>query len=227
MCSTTKGFLFLWAAILAGCGWSTPEASPGPVPLGAPGTTIARLKSEKSTFETTLTEIYWNDGRAPVKAADRVKTIMGAAPKQLLDRLNMKQKGLNFRGEPIDEPVLDGKAVVVSLNPDVAIVSVGEWKPQPRHPGEPKKLFTDWDQADGRWQIVRKTLESGFGYWLDNYYLYAGPLVPWADEMYAFSPDPGVGFRLMNFENGQATLPLPKGKLVLRRRDIDVDVSRE
>ena len=45
--------------------------------------------------------------------------------------------------------------------------------------------------------------------------------------MYAFSTDPGVGFRRVNFENGHATVPLPKGKLVLRRRDIDVDVSRE
>jgi hypothetical protein len=43
--------------------------------------------------------------------------------------------------------------------------------------------------------------------------------------MYVFSTDPGVGFRRLNFENGQATVPLPKGKLVLRRRDINVDMS--
>ena len=225
---TMKGVLGLWTAIVAGCGvWSAPQAAPGPMPLGPPGMTITRLKREKRTYETTLTEILWDDGHGPRRAADRVKTIMDAAPKQLVDRLNMTRKALNFRGQPYDQPLYDATAVVVALNPDVAIVSVGEWRPLPVQPSDPKTVFWGWDQKDGRWQIVQKALESGFGYWLGNFGLYAGPLVPWADEMYAFSTDPGVGFRRLNFENGQATVPLPKGKLVLRRRDIDVDVSRE
>jgi hypothetical protein len=74
---------------------------------------------------------------------------------------------------------------------------------------------------------VQKALDRGFGYWLGNFQLYAGPLVPWADEMYAFSTDPAVPFQRLHFENGQATVPLANGKLILRRRDIDVDVSRE
>jgi hypothetical protein len=58
---TMKAFFVLWAAIVAGCGgWSAPEA--GPVPLGPPGTTIARLKREKPTFSHTITDILWNDG---------------------------------------------------------------------------------------------------------------------------------------------------------------------
>ena len=52
---TMKGFILLGAVIMAGCGmWSAPQAAPGPVPLGPPGTTIARLKREKPSFETTL-----------------------------------------------------------------------------------------------------------------------------------------------------------------------------
>jgi hypothetical protein len=241
MPGTVKGLLLLLAAVVAGCGrWSAPQAAPGPVPLGPPGKPIERLKREKSTFETTLTEILWNDGRGPVKAADRVKTIMDAVPKQLLDRLKMTRKALNLQGEPFDDLVYDARAVVVSLNPDVVIVSLGERYPPGRHPHDGilpgqratgkidinNKLFSDWDQRGERWGFVKTVLDY-FGFWLGDFNLYAGPLVPWADEMYAFSTDPAVGFRRVNFENGQATVPLPKGKLVLHRRDINVDVSRE
>jgi hypothetical protein len=220
-----KGFLLIWAAMVTGCGgWSAPQAAPGPVPLGPPGKPIARLKREKSTFETTLTEVLWNDGGGPVKAADRVKTIMDAAPKQLVDRLSMTRKGRNVAGEPFDQPLNDGKAVVVSLNPDVVIVSVGEWIPSPLKPGDPRPVFSHWG---GRWQIVQKKDLDTFGYYFGTFWTYAGTLVPWAHEMYAFSPDPGVEFRRLKFENSQATVPLPKGELVLRRRGIDVDVSRE
>jgi hypothetical protein len=137
----------------------------------------------------------------------------------------MTRKALNIQGGPYDQHVCDARAVVVSLNPDVMIVSMGERKP-PRQPGELDEMFSDWDRKGGRWQIVRKSLDW-FGYWLGDFGVYAGPLVPWADEMYAFSTDPGGRFQRLNFENGQATVPLPKGRLVLRRRDIEADVSRE
>jgi hypothetical protein len=228
MPGTVMGLLLLLAGVVAGCGsWSAPHAAPGPVPLGPPGTTVARLQRENATFARTYEEILWNDGRGPVNAADRVHTIMDAAPKQLLDRLNLRRKALNLQGEPYDQRVYDARAVVVSLNPDVVIFSVGERKP-PRQRGELDELFSNWDQREGRRQIVQKALDPyGYAPWAGDFGLYAGPLVPWADEMYAFSTDPGVGFRRVNFENGHATVPLPKGKLVLRRRDIDVDVSRE
>jgi hypothetical protein len=227
--ATTKWLLLLLTIVVAGCDkkWSAPSAAPGPVPLGSPGMIITRLKREKPSFEVTYTEILWDDGRGPVKAQDRVKTITDAAPKELLDRLNMTRRALNTHGDPYDQLVCDARAVVVSLNPDVLIVSVGERKPAEQKGQLPTEAFSDWDQKDGRWQIVQKALDRGFGYWLGNFGLYAGPLVPWADEMYAFSTDPAVRFQRLNFANGQAIVPLPYGKLVLRRRDIDVDVSRE
>jgi hypothetical protein len=237
---TVKGFLLLLAAVVAGCGsWSAPHAAPGPVPLGPPGTTIARLERGDATYGRTYVEILWDDGRGPVNATDRVHTIMDAAPKQLLDRLKMTRKALNRQGEPFDDLIYDARAVVVSLNPDVVIVSLGE-RYLPRHPDDGIRpgrrangkidinntLFSPWDQQGERWGFM-KTVSDYFGFWLGNFNVWAGPLVPWADEMYAFSTDPAVGFRRVNFENGQATVPLPKGKLVLRRRDINVDVSRE
>ena len=84
----------------------------------------------------------------------------------------------------------------------------------------------EWDEKGERRLYLRKTLDW-FGYWFGEFGLYAGPLAPWAGEMYAFSTDAGVGFKRLNLDNGQATVPLPKGKLVLRRRNIDVDVSRD
>jgi hypothetical protein len=221
------GLFLLLATLVSGCGWwGVPKSAPGPVPLGPPGKTIKRLKREKSTFETTLTEILWDDGHGAVKASDRVKTIMDAAPKQLLDRVNATRKALNFQGKPYDQLVFDARAVVVSLNPDVVIVSVAERKPSQK-PGDIDDVFPVWDQLDERWQVVWKALDRGFGYWLGNFGLYAGPLAAWADEMYAFSTDPVVGFRRLNFERGQTTVPLSKGELVLRHRGMDVDVSRQ
>jgi hypothetical protein len=55
----------------------------------------------------------------------------------------------------------------------------------------------------------------------------AGWLVPWSDEMYAVSPDPGITYRRLKFENNTATIALPEGKLVLKHHEDDVDVSRE
>jgi hypothetical protein len=225
---TLRGLLLLLTAVVAGCAgkWSAPQPEPGPVPLGPPGTTVARLQRELPTLNITYTEILWDDGRGPVKAEDRIKTITDAVPPKLLDRLNMTRKALNVRGEPYDQRVCDARAVVVSLNPDVLIVSVADTKPG-RTNGELNEVFSDWDQNNGRWQNVKQALDREPGYWLGDFALYAGQLLPWADEMYAFSTDPGVQYQRLKFENGQAIVPLPNGKLVLHRRGIDVDVTRE
>lgn len=224
---TSRVFL-IFTVVFAGCDakWSAPHATPGPVPLAPPGATIARLTREMPTFEVTYTETLWDDGHGSVRAEDRAKKITDAAPKQLLDRLNMSRKALDVRGKPYDQLICDARVVIVCLNPDVLIVSVAERKP-PQQKGELNSPFFDWDRKEGRWQVVQNALDRGFGYWLENFTVYAGPLVPWADEMYVFSTDPGVPFQRLKFENDQAAVLLPKGKLVLHHRDIDVDVSRE
>jgi hypothetical protein len=223
-----KVVLLALISVVTGCDgkWSSPKAVPGPVPLGPPDAPITRLKREKPTFEVTYTEILWEDGHGPVRAQDRVKILTDAVPKELLNRLNMTRKAFNVRGEQYDQLVCDARAVVVSLNPDVLIVSVEERKP-PQQNGELNEVFSDWDWKEGRWQVVQNALERVFGYWLGNFGLYAGPLVPKADEMYAFSTDSGVEFQRLKFENGQAIILLPRGKLILRSHGIDVDVSRE
>jgi len=225
-----KSFLLILIAGVVGCdgNWSTPIAVPGPVPLGPPDTPITRLKREKKTFTHTKREIFWDDGHGPVRIQDRVKTITDETPKELLDRLKMRRKAQDVIGREYDQLVCDARAVVVSLNPDVMVVSVGERK-LPQQKGELHYVFQDWDWdwKEGRGQVVDKALERSFGYWLGDFGLYAGPLCAWADEMYVFSTDPAIKFQRLVFQNGQAIVPLPKGKLILRRRDIDVDVSRE
>ena len=224
---TMCGLVALWIGV-TGCDskWSAPHKMPGPMPLGPPGTPIVRMQRERPTFEVTHTEIFWDDGRGPIKARDRVTTITNAAPQDLLDRLTKTREALDVNGHPYGRHVCDARAVVVSLNPDVLIVSVAD--ETPKENGQFHDVFDEWDRTEGRWQIVEKALDRGvFGYWLGDYWTYAGPLVPWADEMYAFSTDPGVPYQRVKFENDQATVSLPTGKLVLRRRGIDVDVSRE
>lgn len=222
------GLLALWMAV-TGCDskWSAPHTVSGPTPLGPPGKPVVRLQRERPTFETTYTETLWDDGSGSIKVGDGVRRVLSAAPEDLLQRLTRTREALNVSGKPYGQPVYDGRAVVVSLNPDVVIVSVAERKP-PQDKGEMDQVFDDWDHKEGRWQIVDKALDRGvFGYWLGDFWVYAGPLVPWADEMYAFSTDPRVPYQRVKFENDQATVPLPIGKLILRRRGIDVDVSRE
>ena len=206
--------------------WSAPHPTPGPKPLGPPGKPIVRLTREKPTFEVTYTEILWDDGRGAVKAKDRIDSLTNAAPKELLDRLTQTRTALDVNGRPYGQRICDARAVVVSLDPDVLIVTVGERKP-PKQKGELDEVFEDWDRKDGRWQIVEKALDRSFGYWLGDYWIYAGALVPWSGEMYAFSTDPAVQYQRLKFENDQATVQLPAGRLVLRRRGIDVDVRRE
>jgi hypothetical protein len=220
--------LLLAAATLAACQskWSTPHTAPGPVPLGPPGTPIARLEHENPTFEVTYRETLWDDGHGPVRAVDRVNTILNAAPKTLVDRLHTTRKALDIQGGQYDQLVYDAKVIIVSLNPDIAIVSLAERKP-PLQKGDLDRVFDNWDLTDGRWQIIEQTLERGLGDWLDEFVIYAGPLTPWADEIYAFSPDPAIPLQRLQFNDNLAILFLPQGKLILRHHDLDVAITRE
>ena len=57
--------------------------------------------------------------------------------------------------------------------------------------------------------------------------IYAGTLLPWNKEMHVFSTDPAVKNGPLQFDNNRAEILLPKGKLVLKHHDEDVDVARE
>jgi len=223
-----SAFIVLLVVVVAGCDgkWSTPHAAPGPLPLAPPGATITRLKREKPTFEVTYEEILWDDGSGPVKMEDRVKRITDGVPKDLLDKLHSTRKALDVTGKPYDQIIHDARAVVVALNPDVLIVSIGETLP-PKNKGELNWVFSDWDRKEGRWQLIEQRLQRFGGYWEGDFPLYAGPLVAFSEEIYVVSTDPKVEYRRLNFVDDRAIVPLPNGKLIFTRHGIDVEVSRE
>jgi hypothetical protein len=225
----------LLAVALTGCGSGPtgPHKEAGPLPLSSPDTPIVRLVDKRRTFEQgEIKRLLWDEGKGPILAADRVKPLLDSTPKELNDRLHATRNVPAKLYPPLRdtgdtgttfEYLYDTWAIVVSLNPDVLIVSLHETPVGPH-----SKLPRSWDALsiaparreylEGRIEFITGGVELG---------IYAGTLVPWSKEMYVFSTDPKVESGRLQFENNQATIKLPTGKLVLLQHDDDVDVKRE
>ena len=231
-CQLAKRLAVLVAVALTGCGsgWTGPRKEAGPLPLSSPDIPIVRLVDKRRTFEQgEIKRLLWDEGNGPILAEDRIKPLLESIPKELKQRLHstrdvpaklyapFRDTGATY------EYIYDAWEIVVSLNPDVLIVSVHE-----RPVGPHGKLPRDWDRfsvdqarreyLDGRIECITGGVELG---------IYGGTLVPWSKEMHVFSTDPQVKNGRLMFDNNRATIPLPAGKLVLRHHDDDVDVSRE
>ncbi len=217
---------------LTGCGsgWTGEHKEAGPLPLSSPDIPIVRLVDKRRTFEQgEIKRLLWDEGNGPILAKDRVKPLLESIPKELNHRLHstrdvpaklyapFRDTGTTY------EYIYDAWEIVVSLNPDVLIVSVHE-----RPVGPHGKLPRDWDRLsidqarreylDGRIEYITGSTERD---------IYAGTLVPWSKEMHVFSTDPKVKNGRLKFDNNRAEVPLPVGKLVLVHHDDDVDVTRE
>ena len=221
--------VFLMLAALRDTGWTGEHKEAGPLPLSSPGMPIVRLVDKRTTFETEYKRLLWDEGNGPILAEDRIKPLLESIPKELKHRLHstrdvpaklyapFRDTGTTY------EYIYDTWGIVVSLNPDVLIVSVIE-----RPVGPHGKLPRDCDRysvdrarreyLDGRIQYI--TGGGALG-------IYAGTLVPWSKEMHVFSTDPKVKNGRLKFDNDRAEVPLPVGKLVLVHHDADVDVTRE
>jgi hypothetical protein len=222
--------LILVAIALAGCnsGWSAPRETPGPLPLSPSNAPITRLVKTKTTFEVTLKEVLWDEGNGPVPMDERVQPLIDAVPQELLDRLHSTRELPSPDGKARFAPLFRAWGIVVSLNPDVLIITVCEH-------AKGSKDWVDLISRRERAHYIHERLEwmgwrgpgdpaGRTGYELA---LHAGSLVPWSDEMYVVSTDPKVEYRRLKFENNQTTILLPVGKLILSHHDDDVDVSRE
>ena len=117
-----KRLAILVAVALAGCdsGWTGPREEPGPLPLSNPSTPITRLVKTRTTFETTLTQVLWDEGNGPVPIVERVKPLLDAVPKELTNQLYLTRNVAleNGKGRG-DQTIYDAWGVVVSVNPDV------------------------------------------------------------------------------------------------------------
>ena len=232
-CQIAKRIAILLAIALTSCdsGWTGAHKEAGPLPLSSPDMPIVRLVNKRRTFEQgEIKRLLWDEGKGPILAEDRIKTLLASIPKELSDRLHSTRdvpaklyapftdKGTTY------EYIYDTWLMVVSLNPDVLIASVHEPPvgPHSRLPPNWDRLLIDQtrrEYLDGQVEFITGGVE---------FRVYAGTHIPWSKEMYVFSTDLKVESGPLKFENSGATIPLPTGKLVLRRDDNDdVDVRRE
>lgn len=234
-CQIARRLAIFFAVALAGCdsGWTGAHKETGPLPLSSPDIPIVRLVDKRRTFEQgEIKRLFWDEGKGPILAGDRVKPLLDSIPMEMNDRLHSKRDVPAKLYQPLRdagdtgttyEYIYDTWGIVVSLNPDVLIVSVHETPVGPH-----SKLPRSWDGLSI--DQVRREYLNGHNECITGSVelnIYAGTLVPWSKELYVFSTDPKVESGRLRFENDQATILLPTGKLVLLHHDDDVEVRRE
>ena len=226
-------FALLATLTLTGCGPNStgPHKEAGPLPLSSIDKPIVRVVDKSTSFERGETkQLFGDEGNGPMHATDRIKPLLDAIPKELSDRLHAtRDVPANLYPPLRDSPgmtyeyLYDTWGIVVSLNPDVLIVSAYE-----RPVGPHNRLPPAWDSmsvARERYQYLNGQVEYITG--TSELRIYAGALVPWSKEMYVFSTDPKVKNGRLTFENDRGEILLPAGKLVLVRHDDDIAVTRE
>ena len=135
---------------LTGCGPSStgPHKEAGPLPLSSPDKPVVRVVDKRTTFEQgEMKRLFWDEGTSLILAADRIKPLLDSNPKELSDRhhatrdvpANLYPPLRNSTGTTF-EYLYDTWGIVVSLNPDVLIVSVYE-----RPVGPHNRLPPAWD----------------------------------------------------------------------------------
>lgn len=200
-----------------GCG---PRVEPGPIPLTSPNKQIKRIRVVRGRGNTRHERTLWDLGDGPVEPMDRIAGLRRAIPAVLKERLATTQP-IQFKAnaKPVETPVYIARATVVSLAPDVMIVTVRENGKV--HP------FGEWNLASTKARrdyIDRhRELIGADGVTLGYH---AGTLLPWSSEMYVVSCDPNVATEELTFVNDVAEVGLPNGTLKLTHANGDVTVER-
>jgi hypothetical protein len=211
------------AVIVSGCNRG-PSVAPGPAPVGDAGKPVKRLVASRGGWKTRHDVAYWDEGDGPVEAAVRIKDLKDAIPHDLLQHLETTELVDHHKGRPpSEELVYYAEATVVSLSPDVMLLSYRKWPQGAMQPFE--------DFRNGRPLSLRPSEHAeliaadrvGLVY-------YAGTLHPYSeqlDELHVISTDPGVETGPLELAGTQTVIPLPSGRLVLTRGDIALQVERE
>jgi hypothetical protein len=209
--------------LIAGCD-SGPRIAPGPAPWCGAVETVVRLREKRGSIKTRHEVTFWDEGQGPVEATQRIADLRAAVPEVVRQRLAETRPAVPLKGGTLfDQPICQAQATVVSLSPDVMIVTVRE-----RPPGSCDDLFVEWlfitgipnIPSDGTEKTDLIAADLGLGFC-------AGPLLPWSAEMYVVSTDAGVDNGPLKFDGNRAVTALPAGRLVLTRDEDFVSVTRE
>jgi len=218
--------------LLAGCG---PREESGPLPLTTASTPVKRITVVRGPFTFREHHTLWDFGEGPVEPMERIGDLRNAVPDQLIQQLELTKIGRREAGgRPFERIAYDGHATVVSLDPDIMIVTIREipdigtedlfagWHGDFRHPSERKYLHnpprTRHEYIHNHREMIG-TLGTTLSY-------YAGPLVPWSSEMYAVSSDPAVVAERLTFVDDRMEIPFAGGRLVGVHKDDSVMVER-
>jgi hypothetical protein len=120
----------------------------GPLPLSSADRPIVRLL-DKAGYFSGYRRLLWDEGNGPIEPADRIKPLVDSVPKEFRKRMYSTKKvpaklfpALHDDTGTTDEPMYDAWGIVVSLNPDVLIVSVHE-----KFYGSEAQPFPNWDRS--------------------------------------------------------------------------------
>ena len=217
--------LAVWLTlVLAGCD-SGPRSVPGPAPWCGPGEGPGRLEAERGPWAARYMVTFWDEGDGPVEAGERIDGLRQAIPDELMDRLRQTRRvpAAHDENVMIDQPVYEALATVVSLSPDVMIVTVRE------NPETFEDPFEPWFVSPQGSQLAEQTdLIAADVTWLS---FHASTRLPFSDEMYVVSTDPDIEGGRLEFDGDRSVIPLPEGRLELTRDllldDEIVDVVRQ
>jgi hypothetical protein len=200
--------------------------APGPVPWSGPDEAPVRLRETRGSIETRHEVTLWDEGQGPIEAKQRIAALRAAVPQVVRQRLAETRPAAGPNGGPLfDQLICDAWLTVVSLSPDVLIVTIRE-----RPAGSDDDLFKEWD-----WMYITSTpdlsrgdeeadlidAEEGIGGF------FAGHLLPWSEEMYVVSTEPGVVNERLRLDDNRGVIALPVGRLILSRDENFVSVVRE
>ncbi len=213
--------------VLTGCG---PRVEPGPVPWTGPNKGPVRLRERTGWAGGPTYTTLWDEGNGPVKASERVAALRDAVPDSLFQRLkttrsvpipvrvnyeSVKPPDGQERGM-FDQQVYKALATVVSLTPDIMIVTVREL-PE----GSYERPFKEWSEhtREGKIRLI-----ATCGTELS---VYADSRLPVSPEMYVVSTDADVTNGPLKFDGDRAVVKFSTGQLILRRNDRHAEVVRE
>lgn len=192
-----------------------PHEAAGPLPWCSPEVKLTRLQATRGGWNHRYEKTFWDEGAGPIEPKERDKVLVDTLPANLMQRLKSEKFSTNGS---------TAKGTVVSLNPDVMIVTCR--KPPPGSSKPPFKDWVSWNMDPIRQKYVEERRE--FVDFRDYVFgVYAGVLCPWSDEMYVVSTDPAIKTRNLDFVNQKAIIDIPGGRLLLIHHDDDVDVTRE